>query len=155
MERKKNKVLVNNKTKSYSIYRTNISSFLTDLLNELKIERGVLLSVAFVGTKTIRKLNSLYRKRDKATNILSFSYGDRQRKEKFYEIIICPDIAFKEARRSQNSPNDYISFLLIHGLLHCLGYDHEKGKDRIKMERLEEKLFKKIKIRKVITKEVK
>ncbi len=154
MEKKKIKVLVNNKTRNYRVYRTNVSYFLVDLLKELKIEYGVLLSVAFVGTITIKKLNSLYRKHNKATNILSFSYGNRQKKEKFFEIIICPDVAFGEARKSQNSPNDYTSFLLIHGLLHCLGYDHESQNDRIRMERLEEKLFKKITVRKLIIREV-
>lgn len=68
------------------------------------------LSIALVGQKRIRELNKKYRGKDKATDVLSFSYG---------EIVICLDkVAKGELAR-----------VLIHGILHLLGFGHDKSKE--------------------------
>lgn len=73
----------------------------------LKSENKVLdVSVALVGRKRIRELNKKYRKKDEATDVLSFGSD-------LNEIIICPAIAKHNLNK-----------VLIHGILHILGYSH-------------------------------
>jgi len=74
------------------------------------------LSIVFVGKKRIHELNLKYRKKDKPTDVLSFGEG-------LNEIVICPAIAKTEMVK-----------LLIHGILHLLGYEHsEKMRAREKL----------------------
>jgi len=75
----------------------------------LKSENKILdISIVLVGKKRIRELNKKYRKKDKATDVLSFGEG-------LNEIVICPAMV-------KNSLNK----VLIHGIFHILGYEHSK-----------------------------
>lgn len=80
-------------------------------------------SVAFVGEERIRELNREYRKIDKATDVLSFG-------EDIKEIVICPEFVKKQAKEY----NKELAVVLIHGILHVLGYDHEKGDEMEKKQ---------------------
>lgn len=91
-----------------------------------KISGDFILSVAIVDDKITRRLNRKYRKIDRATDVLSFSDPA--------EIIVSWPCVVKQARERQHSRKKELAFLLIHGLLHLLGYDHETGKQRIAME---------------------
>ncbi len=77
------------------------------------------LSVVFVGEQKIRSLNRIYRKKDKATDILSFPLT-----EKSGEIFICIPQANKKAKLHDKTSHKYLGFLFIHGLLHLRGLDH-------------------------------
>jgi probable rRNA maturation factor len=78
------------------------------------------LSIALVGQERIKELNKQYRGENKATDVLSFSYG---------EIVICP----VKVRKNE------LARVLIHGILHLLGFDHEKtAKEKVKMEAKED-----------------
>ena len=68
------------------------------------------LSIVFVGRKRIHELNLKYRKKDKPTDVLSFGEG-------LNEVVICPAIVKTEKE---------IARVLIHGILHLLGYDHSE-----------------------------
>jgi len=100
-----------------------------------KLGRGKIeeISIAFVGDKDIKKLNKEYRKIDRVTDVLSF--------EELNEIIICYPRAVEQAKDKKHPIKKEIETLLIHGLLHLLGYDHEKESDARIMEKLEKKLF--------------
>ena len=75
----------------------------------LKRENEILdISIVLVGERKIRELNKKYRKKDKATDVLSFGAG-------LNEIVICPAMV-------KNSLNK----VLVHGILHLLGYEHSK-----------------------------
>ncbi|MFH1451223.1 MAG: rRNA maturation RNase YbeY [bacterium] len=106
------------------------------------------LSIAFVGPKRIRELNNKYRGEDKATDVLSFSAAeDSFFKKKIFptelgEIIICPAIVKKNAKEAKTAFSKELKRVLIHGILHLFGYDHEKGeKEKRAMERREERYF--------------
>ncbi len=104
-------------------------------------ERGT-VSISFVGKKKIRSINRRFRGKDKTTNVLSFPFMDNLPKEKIIgDIVICPFVASKEARKYKNDFVDYVAFLLIHGFLHLLGYDHIREKDRLIMEKKEKEIF--------------
>lgn len=79
------------------------------------------VSIAFVEDKEIKELNKKFRRRDKPTDVLAFSLS-----ESIGEIIISTDTAKSQAKEYGNSFISEILLLLIHGLLHLLGYKHSK-----------------------------
>ncbi len=99
------------------------------------------LSVTFVGTGTMRSLNLRYLKRNYATDVLSFSYGSVKMDGIPFlgEIIIAPEIAADQSMRFRISPERELRKLLVHGILHLLGYDHEA--DQGQMNRIQRKLL--------------
>jgi len=98
------------------------------------------LSVAFVSAREIHSLNRRYLKRDYATDVLSFSYGNVKMEGISFlgEIVIAPEIAVDQAACFRTSPEKELKRLLVHGILHLLGYDHET--DRGQMSRLQNQL---------------
>jgi probable rRNA maturation factor len=99
------------------------------LIGENKKELG--LSIALVNQAAIKELNREYRGKNKATDVLSFRYGDSG------EIVICPAEVRKNAKRFDSTFNKELTKVLIHGIMHLLGHDHEKS--RIKAEKMEER----------------
>jgi probable rRNA maturation factor len=103
----------------------------------LKLEKSKLdLSIALVDSSEIRKLNKKYRKKDKATDVLSFG-------EDMNQIVICTD----EVKKNGEDFKKELTRVLIHGVLHILGYEHEKGgkKEKEMLSKQEEyflKIFK-------------
>lgn len=86
----------------------------------------IAISIAFVAKSEMQKLNKKFRGKDKPTDVLSF--------EGINEVVICPE-AVKE--------NKEMLKVLIHGILHLCGYDHEKSKKEAeRMEKREEKYLK-------------
>jgi len=77
------------------------------------------LSVVFVGEPQMKKLNKLYRKKDKVTNILSFPLSDMEG-----EIFINMKKIHEEAVREEKSIKSHLAYIFIHGLLHLKGHGH-------------------------------
>jgi probable rRNA maturation factor len=99
------------------------------------------LSVAFVSARKIHTLNRRYLRRDFATDVLSFSYGKVKMDGIPFlgEILIAPEIAVNHAIRGRICPERELKILLVHGILHLHGYDHEK--DQGQMNRLQARLL--------------
>jgi probable rRNA maturation factor len=95
-----------------------------------KEKRELDLSIVLVGPLRIKELNKRYRKKNKATDVLSFLYDNSG------EIIICPSEVKKNVKRLNSSFKKEMARVLIHGVLHLLGYDHQKGKKMVKKEEL-------------------
>lgn len=83
------------------------------------------VSIAFVNSKEIQRLNKKYRKKNKPTDVLSFERV-LQFNNEVSEVIICPEIVKKQSQG--NKLKIELSKVLIHGILHNLGYDHEISK---------------------------
>ena len=99
------------------------------------------LSILLVSDVGIRKLNAAYRKKDKATNVLSFSMQegpDIVHDDLLGDIVISVDTAAREAGQLKISVHERIRFLLIHGLLPLLGRDHERSDEEAKLMEAEE-----------------
>jgi len=93
------------------------------------------VSIACVGTTRMRQLNKQYRKKDHPTDVLAFA-GDFGA---VGEVVLCPVIIQENARRNDVSFQQELTLVLIHGLLHLLGYDHETSEKRAKkMEQKQE-----------------
>ena len=88
------------------------------------------ISIAFVSSDEIKKLNQKYRKKNKPTDVLSFKLDE---KDCLGEIVICPEVVKKEEEK--------IERMLIHGILHILGYEHEKSKKEAEMMRVKEEHY--------------
>lgn len=109
--------------------------------------QGWELTVKIVGERVGRRLNRRYRKRDRATNVLSFRSelpepvlaalmrdgGCRP----LGDLVLCAPVVLAEARRQGKEPADHWAHLLIHGILHLRGLDHKHVKAAMEMERLE------------------
>ncbi|NMC51828.1 rRNA maturation RNase YbeY [Candidatus Kuenenbacteria bacterium] len=123
-----------------TLSKKGILKFINSTTRRLKIKK-IELSLAFVDKKSIKKLNNTYRGLAKATDVLSFCYF-WHRGSLNGEIIICYNIAQKQAHDSHHSIEREIKKLLVHGILHLIGHDHTKPREAEAMEKLEEKLLK-------------
>ena len=94
------------------------------------------VTVLLTGDHRLRELNAFFRGKDKATNVLSFSPG-REDASSLGDIALAFGVVSKEARSQRKSLADHAAHLAIHGVLHLLGYDHEKANDAKRMEALE------------------
>lgn len=94
----------------------------------------VLISINSVES---RKLNRLYRYKNKAANVLSFRYSPD-----YGEILVCPEIIRKEAKSQGNSYKYQMTWMIMHGMLHLAGIHHEKSRVIAGgVERLEQKIL--------------
>ncbi len=130
---------INNKT-NYRISSRFIKKILNDSIKYLKIKNPV-LSVVFVTPAIIKKLNSTYRKKNKITDVLSFSYH-HDKNNLDGEIIICYSVAKKQAKEFKHTINQEITKLLVHSLLHLIGYDHQTINTAKRMEKIENNIIK-------------
>ncbi len=94
------------------------------LKKEKKLDED--LSIALVGSERMRELNKKYRGKNLATDVLSFQYGDSG------EVAICLPQVKKNARRFKFTFKKELARVLIHGILHLLGYNHEGSKKTAK-----------------------
>ncbi|MFB0566189.1 MAG: rRNA maturation RNase YbeY [Candidatus Aminicenantaceae bacterium] len=87
------------------------------------------ISLVFVETKTIKKLNRQYLKKDEPTDVLSFPIREKSIDGKFYlgDIIISVPQAFKQCFSLEYGLETELEFLAIHGFLHLVGFEHSKG----------------------------
>ena len=85
---------------------------------------AVPLTLRIVGAAEGRRLNRVYRKKDRATNVLTFATGD---------IVLCHPVIRREARAQGKSLAAHYAHLIVHGCLHLRGYDHEKKRDAERM----------------------
>jgi len=105
------------------------------------------ISLSFVDDENIKQLNKKYLGKDKATNVLSFSlqegeYGNIN-PQILGDIIVSVETAQRDALYSKLTIDQEIDFLIIHGILHLLGYNHENTteKETKKMRQKEKDLF--------------
>jgi probable rRNA maturation factor len=93
------------------------------------------LSVRVVGSARSRSLNARYRNKDKPTNVLSFGWGvgapDGQRF--LGELVICAPVVAREASAQGKSLKAHWAHMTVHGVLHLLGFDHEREPEAVKM----------------------
>jgi probable rRNA maturation factor len=94
-------------------------------------------SILLADNKTLRRLNRDFRGKDKATNVLSFPGMD----DHAGDIAIAHGVTKAEAKAAGKTFADHAAHLVVHGVLHLAGYDHERPKDARVMEPLEVKIL--------------
>ncbi len=105
------------------------------------------LSVVIVDDEQIQEINRDYLQRDKPTNVISFAQQEGEGAgicpELLGDVVISADTAARDAAEAETTFFSEMCFLLIHGILHLLGYDHERGTEEqaAEMEAKERELF--------------
>jgi len=140
------KIQIENKQTKIKIDRRKIRITVRTLLNIMDCANRE-LSISFVDDKTIQQLNKNYLQKDNSTNVLSFSlqegeYGNIN-PDILGDIIISAETALRDAAIGDLSLSEEIDFLIIHGLLHLLGFNHENTTkaQTLKMRIKEKELF--------------
>ncbi|HEX2530998.1 MAG TPA: rRNA maturation RNase YbeY [Burkholderiaceae bacterium] len=96
------------------------------------------LAIRFVDAEEGRALNRDYRGKDYATNVLTFAYTEDDASETTQaDIILCTDVLQREAAEQHKALEEHVAHLVVHGVLHAQGYDHEQHEDAEEMEALE------------------
>jgi len=102
-----------------------------------------LLTLRFVNAAEGKKLNFTFRKKDYATNVLTFPY-QFSKTSLAADIIFCLPVIQKEAKEQNKPLKALLAHLIVHGCLHAQAYDHENQKDAKKMEALEVKILRQL-----------
>lgn len=114
------------------------------------LKHPVAVCFRLVDKQEMQKLNHTYRKKNSPTNVLSFPSEIPIELQKTFrhlgDIILCPEIINQEASEQNKTQKAHWAHMVIHGLLHLQGYDHENEKDASEMEALETNLLKKLNI---------
>jgi probable rRNA maturation factor len=93
------------------------------------------ITLRFVGGVEGRRLNRDYRGRDYATNVLSFAYAEAP--TVVADLVLCVPVIRREARQQGKTARDHLAHLVVHGLLHARGFDHDTAARARVMEREE------------------
>ena len=101
------------------------------------------LVIRVVGIEESSALNHQYRRKKGPTNVLSFSYEKPHALplETFGDLVICAPVVEKEAAEQKKSLDAHWAHMIVHGVLHLLGYDHDEGIDALEMETLEQAIL--------------
>ena len=102
------------------------------------LERDCAVTLRIVGAAEARRLNRDFRGRDYATNVLTFIYGHEPRTEG--DIALCAPVVAREAREQGKTAEAHWAHLVVHGMLHLQGHDHENAADAAAMEALEARI---------------
>jgi probable rRNA maturation factor len=100
---------------------------------------GSEITLRVVGAAEARRLNLAFRRRDYATNVLSFSYASRRG-----DIVLCHPVIVREARAQQKALAAHYAHLVVHGVLHLHGLDHTRARDAQRMERAEIRILRRL-----------
>jgi probable rRNA maturation factor len=133
-----------NQQKRYALRLSALHAYVRNLKRRLHVGRGD-FNICFVDDGAIRRMNAAYRGKDRATDVLSFPWGEHARSnltaargpaktsgpvraefEGFLgDVVISVETARRNARGEGHSTLNEIRWLILHGVLHLLGYDHE------------------------------
>ena len=110
--------------------------------------RTVALTIRIVGNTESRALNRTYRGKDKPTNVLSFpadlppASSLQPPAMPLGDLAICAPVVAREAREQGKAPAAHWAHMVVHGVLHLMGYDHENDRDALAMESKEIRILK-------------
>ncbi|WP_338766820.1 rRNA maturation RNase YbeY [Massilia sp. METH4] len=103
------------------------------------------LTIRFVDAAEGQELNREYRGKDYATNVLTFAYNEGEEiaddEPTRADIILCTDVLEREAAEQKKTVEEHAAHLIVHGVLHAQGYDHEEDDEAEEMESLETELL--------------
>lgn len=133
---RKNKILIHIDKKEWKNYTKIIKEMANFVL--LDKHQVTTLSILLTDSDYMQKLNATYRKKDKDTNVLAFPIDE----EILGEVILSYGKIIDELEEWKRDFTTHVLYLVIHGILHLLGYDHEKEEDAILMEEEEDRIMK-------------
>ncbi|MEC7118587.1 MAG: rRNA maturation RNase YbeY [Pseudomonadota bacterium] len=136
---------------TFAVESVDIQHWVHTVLDHLQVTPPCELSIRMVSLSESQQLNHDYRGKDKPTNVLSFpsEMPDEMVTMLGYlplgDLVICVDVVAQEATEQAKSPQHHLTHLVVHGVLHLLGYDHETCEaDAEEMEALEVEILAKL-----------
>lgn len=146
-----NKLNIDISTNNYEIKNiAEINEFCLQVYNYFGFTNTAFLSIEFCNSAQIKEINNKYRLKNTDTDVLSFEYYENlaQNKDQYHEqilnlgdILISYDYVQNQAQNLGNTFETECIFLVCHGMLHLLGYDHLNEVDEQKMIQMQKKLF--------------
>ena len=133
------RVFVNTEDKRWEKYKINFEKIANAAVGAMYKNSEV--SITLVNDATIKKINKKYRGINKPTNVLSFELDDDVL---LGDIFISIDTVRREAKSERVSVEEHTAHMVVHGVLHLLGYDHMNDKDASCMEKKETTILKKL-----------
>ena len=134
--------------KEMPLFKKNILKAAKETLNTVCNLKKNNLEVSFLLTSdsNIRLLNKNYRNKDKSTNVLAFPMNQNTSGENYIigDVVISLQKILSESKKLKIQKYKYLSQITIHGVLHLLGFDHKSNKEHKEMNKIEQKVFKKI-----------
>ena len=137
----------------YPLKRSQITKAAKQTLEKMDVKGDVRLDVSVIGDRKMRSLNREFRGIDKATDVLSFSFElEGKNKTKFVnppdtnylnlgDVIISYPQLLARAAKENMLVDEMLNLLVVHGILHLLGYDHEIPLEAFDMEKLEDQIL--------------
>ena len=123
-------------TGSGGLQPSGIKRFARDVLQQEGVALGA-VTIVFTDDAGIRDLNVRFRDKDRPTDVLAFPLHDDD--GYIGDVIISLERARAQAPRFENDPESELARLIVHGLLHLLGYDHHRSQDGRRMKAAERK----------------
>lgn len=108
--------------------------------------RSVAVGVRIVGSREGRALNRRYRGKDRPTNVLSFPFEapPGTRTDVLGDLVICAPVVRREARAEHKDERAHWAHLVVHGILHLRGYDHDNARAAARMEGREIRILRRL-----------
>ena len=122
-------------------YKPELKKMSASVLKNLGAPKNSELSISFIRDPEMRELNRRYRNIDRTTDVLSFPQGGGPDMTLLGDIVISLDTADRNSRRYGITRREEIKKLIVHGILHLLGYDHKKKKERDEMRGKEKEIL--------------
>lgn len=124
---------------------TRLESEITEAKLQRWVEQSLLgpaeLTIRFVNAEEGQALNKAYRGKDYATNVLTFAYNEDEELGEDdptqADIVLCTDVLQREAEEQGKTVEEHAAHLVVHGVLHAQGWDHENDDDAEEMEQFE------------------
>ena len=144
-----NRILISKEVYSREVTKPFVKEITDKILKELGLD-NVEISITLTDDETIRQINKEWRGKDKPTDVLSFPLDENDTLPGYKyrllgDVVISIPYAVRQAKEIGFTPKEEVLRLLIHGILHLLGYDHETSEEDAKiMFSLQDKIFSKL-----------
>jgi probable rRNA maturation factor len=112
------------------------------IMKKLDLPSGQEVSISFADEAEMTQLHQQWMGEPGPTDVMSFRLdGIAPGDSSLGDVIICPQVALRDATQAKRSPAFHLTFLLVHGMLHLTGWDHQKKLEKFKMKRRESHLM--------------
>ncbi len=122
-------------------YHNELLILVNQMLNLLELDHQV-MSISLLSKEEMHKFNKQYRQKDYPTDVISFPFlREFEEEEELGDLFICEEVVRENARKYGHSFNREYCFVIVHGILHLLGYNHQTEEEEAEMFCLQEKII--------------
>lgn len=133
-----------NKSK-YSIETKKVQRIIFFIMKNLGLKQNQEVAVTFLNEDEMSKLHEKWMQESGPTDVMSFRLSEISDFDySLGDIVICPKVVERDAKKLRKQPALHLAFMLVHGMLHLIGFDHQKKVDKVKMQEQEQKLMREV-----------